>query len=320
MDLLPYKEKLGDYLSKYHNININRPFNCLNPDHEDRHPSMSFSHRYNICKCFSCGVVYDIFDVVKIDYGLDDFKDQLNKISEIYDGKTIYEDYVSYNNSNDYEVVDYTNYFNKCRRNINKTNYLQSRGIDSKLISKYNIGFDEEKQRIVFPINNNCFFARGINNNLKIKSRGTSYLWNEDLLKNSNPLSLIYVTEGIIDALTLETINPKLKVVSLNGLPNTTRLIELIKKENYNGNLVLVFDKDYAGLTAQKNFKEELDKINISSFSITLISNYGNDVKDVNEALIKDKNKLVKNVDYFNGTLEAIIKERNETVEEDFEI
>lgn len=320
MDLLPYKEKLGDYLSKYHNININRPFNCLNPDHEDRHPSMSFSHRYNICKCFSCGVVYDIFDVVKIDYGLDDFKDQLNKISEIYDGKTIYEDYVSYNNSNDYEVVDYTNYFNKCRRNINKTNYLQSRGIDSKLISKYNIGFDEEKQRIVFPINNNCFFARGINNNLKIKSRGTSYLWNEDLLKNSNPLSLIYVTEGIIDALTLETINPKLKVVSLNGLPNTTRLIEVIKKENYNGNLVLVFDKDYAGLTAQKNFKEELDKINISSFSITLISNYGNDVKDVNEALLKDKNKLVNNIDYFNGTLEVIIKERNETVEEDFEI
>ena len=48
-----FKPLLADYLINKSGVsNINRPFKCLNPNHEDRHPSMSFTEKYNICKCF----------------------------------------------------------------------------------------------------------------------------------------------------------------------------------------------------------------------------------------------------------------------------
>ena len=48
-----YKRYLPDYLKKYHNItNLKKFFHCLNPQHPDNHPSMRFTSKYNICKCF----------------------------------------------------------------------------------------------------------------------------------------------------------------------------------------------------------------------------------------------------------------------------
>lgn len=63
------KSQLENYLTS-----TGRPtkqaFNCLNPDHPDRHPSMSFDPRRNKCKCFSCGADYDTFDIIGIDYNV----------------------------------------------------------------------------------------------------------------------------------------------------------------------------------------------------------------------------------------------------------
>jgi len=320
MDLIPYKEKLRDYLISYHNINVNKLFTCLNPYHEDRHPSMGYYDKSNFCKCFSCGAKYDIFDIMKIDYGCDNFKDQLNKVQEIFNDIPCCDDITKNNYYGEYEIADYRDYFKECSKKIDKTNYLEKRGIDNRLLKKYNIGFDDEKNNIIFPINDNSYFARGIYSKFKMKTKGKSYLWNEELLKDSNNQTLIYITEGIIDALSLETLKPDIKVISLNGIHNGTRLLELIEKENFVGNLVLVFDKDYRGLQAQKLLKEELDKLNICSFSLTLISNFDNDIKDVNEALLKDKNKLERNVNYFNENLEQIIKEKAEKMEVDFDL
>ena len=63
------KEHLEAYLNAK-GINTSTNFSCLNPSHEDKHPSMSFDSRRNRCHCFSCGVDYDIFDVVNIETGL----------------------------------------------------------------------------------------------------------------------------------------------------------------------------------------------------------------------------------------------------------
>ena len=53
------KSHLLDYLNAK-GINTSTNFSCLNPAHEDKHPSMSFDSRRNRCHCFSCGVDYDI--------------------------------------------------------------------------------------------------------------------------------------------------------------------------------------------------------------------------------------------------------------------
>lgn len=50
-------------------INTRRAFRCLNPDHEDRNPSMSYDPSRQRAKCFSCGADYDAIDVLGLDHG-----------------------------------------------------------------------------------------------------------------------------------------------------------------------------------------------------------------------------------------------------------
>ena len=69
------KEQAKDYLEDYLRsigINTSKAFCCINPDHNDRRPSMSINpkdRRY--CKCFSCNAYYDIYDAVAINERLE---------------------------------------------------------------------------------------------------------------------------------------------------------------------------------------------------------------------------------------------------------
>ena len=56
--------------------------NCLNPAHNDKHPSMSFYEKNNTLHCFSCGAVYDTFDLIKIDNKLSSDKEMFEKAYE----------------------------------------------------------------------------------------------------------------------------------------------------------------------------------------------------------------------------------------------
>lgn len=306
------KKYLPDYLVSYHNINLNNFFRCLNPSHEDRNPSMRYSKKYNICKCFSCNERYDIFDVIGIDYGINNFIDQVKKVTELYNEKIPEYEIIEEETE---EKVDYSKYYSICYKSRNKCDYLQTRGIDKKLQEKYFIGYDDKNERIIFPINDNCYFARSIKNNSKIKSKGKSYLWNEKLLDDSNEDTLIYITESIIDSLSLLMIDPSIKTISLNGLPNIKRLTELVKEKNYNGYFVLAFDNDSSGINAQMEAKKILGELKVKCFPITLISNFDNKVcKDLNEALLTNRELLEKNIKYFDENFQKIILEKSKEV------
>lgn len=255
-----YKTYLWDYLQKYHNVTSpKRFFHCLNPNHIDNNPSMMFTDKYNICKCFSCGVSYDIYDLIGLDYDLHSFKEQLEKVQELYLGYVPVKKEVKKEIDN--KIYDYTNYYNKCFKNRYKTTYLEQRGITRELIDKYKIGYDEERKLVVFPINKHCYFARSVVNNDKIKSRGSSDIWNKKYIKENN--QLVYVTEGIIDALSLEVIDPNVKVMSINGVGNINSLVYALKENNFNGTIGIAFDKDGAGKKATDELKKELAKINV---------------------------------------------------------
>lgn len=292
-------------------------FHCLNPEHPDNNPSMRYTSKLDICKCFSCGVSYDIFDLVGLDYNLDNFRDQLLKVEELYLGYTP-TNRKEFNNDN--VVHDYTKYFNWCRKNITKTDYLQGRGILTELINKYNIGFDVNRDLVIFPINKNCYFGRSTVSDLKFKNPGQSDIWNKHYLKESDENSLIYVTEGIIDALSLEVIDPNIKVISINGVGNINSLVHVLKEEEFKGYLVVTFDNDFRGIQASKELVEELTKINVNSFSNTLISNFGADVcTDINSALMINKDKLKANYEYANTAYMRYL-EKNNNKEEGIEI
>lgn len=305
-----YKTYLWDYLQKYHNVTSpKRFFHCLNPNHIDNNPSMMFTDKYNICKCFSCGASYDIYDLIGLDYDLHNFKEQLEKVQELYLGYVPVKKEVKKEIDN--KIYDYTNYYNKCFKNRYKTTYLEQRGITRELIDKYKIGYDEERQLVVFPINKHCYFARSVVNNDKIKSRGSSDIWNKKYIKENN--QLVYVTEGIIDALSLEVIDPNVKVMSINGVGNINSLIYALKENNFNGTIGIVFDKDGAGKKATDELKKELAKININSFSTSMIATFDDisKVKDINMALINNKDLLKRNYEYINSALlQRINKEK----------
>ena len=305
-----YKTYLWDYLQKYHNVTSpKRFFHCLNPNHIDNNPSMMFTDKYNICKCFSCGVSYDIYDLIGLDYDLHSFKEQLEKVQELYLGYVPVKKEAKKDIDN--KVYDYTNYYNKCFKNRYKTTYLEQRGITRELIDKYKIGYDEERKLIVFPINKHCYFARSVVNNDKVKSKGSSDIWNKRYIKENN--QLVYVTEGIIDALSLEVIDPNVKVMSINGVGNINSLVYALKENNFNGTIGIAFDKDGAGKKATDELKKELAKINVNSFSTSMIATFDDisKVKDINMALINNKDLLKRNYEYINSALlQRINKEK----------
>lgn len=306
-----YKTYLWDYLQKYHNVTSpKRFFHCLNPNHIDNNPSMMFTDKYNICKCFSCGASYDIYDLIGLDYDLHNFKEQLEKVQELYLGYVPVKKEVKKEVDN--KIYDYTNYYNKCFKNRYKTTYLEQRGITRELIDKYKIGYDEERQLVVFPINKHCYFARSVVNNDKIKSRGSSDIWNKKYIKENN--QLVYVTEGIIDALSLEVIDPNVKVMSINGVGNINSLVYALKENNFNGTIGIVFDKDGAGKKATDELKKELAKINVNSFSTSMIATFDDTskVKDINMALINNKDLLKRNYEYINSALLQCINKEKE--------
>lgn len=316
--IIKYKSYLSDYLMKYHDVkNLNNFFHCLNPNHVDKNPSMRFTSKYNICHCFSCSANYDIFDLVGIDFHINNFKDQIAKVEELYSK------YISENNNEKQEVIDntiydYTNYYTKCIRNINKSNYLEKRGITQSLIKKYKIGYDDRRKLIVFPINQNCYFARSTINNDKIKSKGSSDIWNKRHLYNSNKDDIVFVTEGIIDALSLETIDCNIKVVSINGVGNIKSLIRTIQDSSFSGTIIISFDNDTAGINATKELEDELKKIKVNCFSTTLVSNFDNDVcKDINKALTLDRKLLEKNYHYFREAFTKYIESQKIKIGDD---
>lgn len=306
-----YKTYLWDYLQKYHNVTSpKRFFHCLNPNHIDNNPSMMFTDKYNICKCFSCGVSYDIYDLIGLDYDLHSFKEQLEKVQELYLGYVPVKKEVKKEIDN--KIYDYTNYYNKCFKNRYKTTYLEQRGITRELIDKYKIGYDEERKLVVFPINKHCYFARSVVNNDKIKSRGSSDIWNKKYIKENN--QLVYVTEGIIDALSLEVIDPNVKVMSINGVGNINSFVYALKENNFNGTIGIAFDKDGAGKKATDELKKELAKINVNSFSTSMIATFDDisKVKDINMALINNKDLLKRNYEYINSALLQCINKEKE--------
>ena len=77
------KAELENYLQDVHGIDTRHCFHCLNPKHEDKHPSMALDRKNHRCVCFACGARYDIFDVVGLDYQITNTAQKFRKVYQI---------------------------------------------------------------------------------------------------------------------------------------------------------------------------------------------------------------------------------------------
>ncbi len=171
------RSRMQDYLVTHHQVrNLRANFQCVNASahaHADRNPSMHFYPDSNRCKCFACGVSYDIFEFIRIDFGLSGFDETFKKACDLYDVQIVR--YVK--KDNDYqkafgqrcsehpglsgmpygkefrrpsgtirEIPDQMSYYGRCvdlRKHSEKAMcYLAKRGLREETLDYFQIGYD----------------------------------------------------------------------------------------------------------------------------------------------------------------------------------
>ena len=315
------KKYLQDYLLKK-GIDINKTFSCLNPNHEDVHPSMSYDSNRCCVHCFSCGADYDIFNLVEIDTGLEG-SELFNRVYEMAGINTFGEKKFSEEkkmeismktNSPRKDVFpeNMENFFIKCHENLIKTDYWKERGITKEICDKYNLGYWVEQQRFIIPTGEKSCNARYIGGNEKIprylKPKGEYSLFNiEALEENEEP---IFIVEGEFDALSI--IEAGAQAVSM-GSSGSSKLIRQLEEKKPKFPLILCLDNDKAGREGQKRLASEMTQLNIDFLEADVCGSS----KDCNEALIKNRLSFIEAVQKAkNLAAENLQKKKRKEIEE----
>ena len=322
------KEKAKEFLEEYlqrKGINTKELFRCISPNHEDKNPSMSFYAKKNKCTCFACGKNYDIFDLVKMEYGLKTFPEQLKKVEEFMKNpdliedanKTIYskkntsielgsnieknkstsnkKSVLDPNNPNDIErIIKYQNYIKYCMSNLKECDYLTKRGISEKIQKEYHIGYDPNfkyasfNKAIIIPTYYGCLTARNIDDSSKDRLRklGNAQIFHYDRIKE-NPGKEFYIVEGEIDALSIAEAGKK--AIALGSVNEINLLVNKLKEDKFENKFILILDNDEIGKKSQEILYTKLKEIGINVEKSDILGKY----KDPNEFLMKDREKFL---------------------------
>ena len=169
------KSCLASYLTQ-RGLPLNKPFRCLDPTHADSNPSMSFDKVNNRVVCFSCGVKYDIFDLVKIEYNISDDREAFKRTYELLNisvdseqssGKPLGWDATigsgkgkspsstpqqiitpqgaaptpnAPEKPKEYPII--TGYINECAARAGQTDYFSKRGLSADTVQRFSLGYD----------------------------------------------------------------------------------------------------------------------------------------------------------------------------------
>ena len=304
------KNFLGEYL-ELKGINTSSVFRCFSPTHEDKHPSMSFYKKGNICNCFACGEKYNIFSLVGMEYNLKGFKEQKEKVIELYKNRELIQDvnatiYSKKNievelNTNPqqkeakekrYPKLDY--YYLECKKRISETDYLQRRGISIEVQDRYNIGYDPNFNNntwkaIIIPTTHYSFTARNtdINSEDRLRKVGKSEIFNYWELEQ-NKKENFYIVEGEIDALSIAEVGKK--AIALGSVNNINLFINKLKNDLPGNKFYLMLDNDGQGIKAQEELYNKMKDLNLNVENTKVLGKY----KDPNEFLVADRDNFMK--------------------------
>ena len=323
------KEQLIDFLEE-RNVNIRKNFICMNPEHSESDPSMSYDKRRNKVHCFGCGADYDIFNLIGIEYDLDDYQSQFNKACEIYD-VDVEKEYTpktkpvkKQKNEHRSEVVQMNaiDYYKACERVVHKTDYFKSRGLSNETINNFNLGYDEANQRAIIPVSPSFYLSRSVTGkNFYNPSGVKSVIFNLKALQSRN--KPIFVVESTFCALSV--IQSGGQAIALNGVGQINKLIKTVKehKEKLEGlKLIISLDNDKSGKEAAYTLMTHLKELNIQA----IIYNLSDEHKDPNELLVADASRLKANVadaqqefDRYLAELQAKQEEEAQRVKDEYQ-
>lgn len=320
------KTMLGRYLTEKHGIDIRKPFKCLNPSHDDQHPSMSYYDKGNLVKCFSCGATYDLFDLIGIDYGLHEFKAKKAQAEALYPTGIIdkplfanqaYPTTNTKNKSKAEAAMQSTNDNTASttpaidpesfHQHIHQTTYFQDRGISQEVINRFKLGYNPSTKQVIMPVKGEFYIRRSTDPMAQNKDRYRlpagikKELFNAEALSQKKP---VFITEGIIDALSI--ITAEHEALALPAATDINLLEDEIKKQieakTVLPELILCLDNDEAGQKAAHELSEYLKKKKLPHSAAIIPKEY----KDANGYLKASKSA-------FNGFLSNAIEGEDNT-------
>lgn len=324
------KDFLEEYL-RLKGVNTDKLFRCFAKEHEDNHPSMNFYKKGNICKCFSCGEKYNIYKLVGQEYGLNTFKEQAQKVEELYNNRDLIKDInniyeqkgvfvdLDYSKSESKNTTDekqkYSDELLYCQdawHRIHETDYLLKRGISEEVIKSNGIGYDPAYkignntiEALIIPTSMETYTIRNIdeNSNFRYKKVGELAIYNYWKLKEGEyKKDNVYIVEGEIDALSLETIGKN--AMALGSVNNIDKFIKNLIRDRPENTFYLMLDNDEAGKKAQEKLYQKLIDNNFSVINTNILEKY----KDVNEFLVKDKENLISKLNLIENEKENMNK------------
>ena len=307
------KEKILEYQYNLFNVlgyNLddlieNRKYiDCPDEDCSGQKAGFFLSREYDYyCKCNKCERTFDVIDFFKEVKGLKDLKkgEVLPIIFKFIEDNNIPKDAVekikndivpeeeekeSIKNLKDGNYLDY---FFSCRENLKQDfSYMKKRGFveeEKEEIYKLGIGLDKKDNSIIFPITSGSYIKRFIKpikkdddeketryKNSKKLNKEDHYCFNLNKLENYNK-NIVFISEGIMDALTLQIINKEFLCIASGGANAKTKILEkfedVMKKNDKKMIVLLALDNDTAGDLGTNNFKKDLEEIkNIKVFDV----------------------------------------------------
>lgn len=289
-----------DYL-----IENRKYIDCPDADCSGKKAGFFLSKEYDYyCKCNKCERTFDVIDFFKEVKGLNDLrkgevlpiifkfiednnipKDATEKLKNDVKEEII-EEKESIKNLKDGNYIDY---FLSCRENLKEDfSYMLKRGFveeEKEQIYNLGIGLDKKDRSIIFPITKGSYIKRFIkpikNNedeketrykNSKKLNKEDHYCFNLNKLENYNK-NIVFLSEGIMDALTLQVINKDYLVIASGGANAQKKVLEkfedIMKKSDKKMIVLLALDNDSAGDLGTNNFKRDLEEIkNIKVFDV----------------------------------------------------
>ena len=337
------REALPEVLAKLYGVtDLRRLFRCPNPRHEDRHPSASYDNRRHVVHCFSCGGTWDVFDLIGLHDGVEGFVAQARCVADLV-GKPLTGDddmkHPRYRKATVSRLTpsDTPNIYDACRAayldlraEIGKgaRDFLLARGFDDDDMAKRGLGFTTKPSSIMCQFAVHEPEAHGFivipyfDKNRKSvhyatlrtiegpapcihkewRPRGISVpLWQEWLLSDSLPV--VYVTEGVFDAIAFEKMTGK-PCVALGGTAFAGKLSDVLTNIEPGARpekVMLLMDNDEAGSRAADGISATLDELGIPHASATDVLGT---CKDVNDLLISLRGD-VWGFDETTGSLES---------------
>ncbi len=268
-------------------LDRNNKANC--PFHKEKTASFSVDVKNNFFKCFGCGESGDCIDFVAKIKGVEPIE-AVKMIAESFNIKIEENPNNKQTDKSKVAKKQISEYLEKCKNDIDQTDYFQKRGLTTTTIKKFCLGFDTYRKVVTIPYSSKLAYyqTRSTEDKTfykpKTEDAGIEPLFNGDVLDKVGK-EPVFIVESPICAMSIMQCGGV--AISLCGVGNISKLISKLDAK-FKGILILSLDNDEPGRLASQNLANELFNKNIK-FKVINISK---DCKDPNELLVQNPKAL----------------------------